>query len=80
MILFQMHIMWYEGKMVRETLDSLQQALDVVPDLDIKLAFCINLQTYVEKPSKGSVIGCINPFILYGVKAMLYYLKISFMY
>ena len=37
MILFQMHIMWYEGKMVRETLDSLQQALDVVPDLDIKL-------------------------------------------
>ena len=63
MILFQMHIMWYEGKMVRETLDSLQQALDVVPDLDIKLAFCINLQTYVEKPSKGSVIECINPFI-----------------
>ena len=42
--------MWYEGKMVTETLDSLQRALDAAPDVKVKLSFCINLQTYIEKP------------------------------
>ena len=70
--------MWYEGKMVSETLDSLQQALEAAPNVSVKLAFCINLQTYIEKPSKGSVIENINPFIEHPVfkrKDVLVYYK-----
>ena len=55
--------MWYEGKMVTETLDSLQRALDAAPDVKVKLSFCINLQTYIEKPEKGATIQMTEPFI-----------------
>jgi hypothetical protein len=48
-LLFQMHIMWYESKMINETLDSLQTAIKHSPiPVDIKL--CFNSQTYVEVP------------------------------
>jgi len=63
MILFQMHIMWYEAEMVNETLDSIQAALQQAPDLDVRLKFCINKQTYLEKPETGTVDEMVGKFI-----------------
>ena len=63
MILFQMHIMWYEAEMVNETLDSIQAALEQVPNLDVRLKFCINKQTFLEKPEVGTVDEMVGQFI-----------------
>lgn len=48
-ILYQQHIMWYESKMITETLDSLQTAISH-SKIPIKLLFCFNSQTYIESP------------------------------
>lgn len=63
MILFQMHIMWYESEMVNETLDSIQAALEQAPGLDVRLKFCINKQTYLEQPQEGTVEEMVSKFI-----------------
>jgi len=48
-ILYQQHIMWYESKMISETLDSLSYALKH-SKLGVDLKFCLNSQTYLEEP------------------------------
>lgn len=63
MILFQMHIMWYESEMVNETLDSIQAALEQASQSDVQLKFCINKQTYLEKPEVGTVDEMVDKFI-----------------
>ena len=52
-LLFQMHIMWYEYKIVREGLDSLQRTIEN-SNIDVKINLClneiiINLPIYVLK-------------------------------
>lgn len=54
MILFQMHIMWYEAAMLNETFDSIYSALKYATDVKVKL--CFNSQTYIENPIEGSPI------------------------
>jgi hypothetical protein len=52
-LLYQMHIMWYESKMINETLDSLQIAINNSPiPVDIKV--CLNSQTFIETPEVGT--------------------------
>jgi len=61
-ILFHMHIMWYESKMINETLDSLLSALDhTTLNVDIKL--CLNSQTYIEQPIEGKAEDMFIEFI-----------------
>lgn len=62
MILYQQHIMWYESEMLNETLDSLQASL-LHSTLPVKLKFCLNSQTYLEKPIKGKSEDMFNNFI-----------------
>jgi len=62
MILYQQHIMWYESKMLNETLDSLQCALQNCP-VPIDLEFCFNSQTYIETPIEGESKDMFNEFI-----------------
>lgn len=54
MVLFQMHIMWYEAAMLNETFDSIYSALKYAKNIKVKL--CFNSQTYIEKPIEGSAI------------------------
>jgi hypothetical protein len=61
-ILYQQHIMWYESKMINETLDSLQLSLEH-SSLPVKLKFCLNSQTYLEKPIEGKSKDMFNEFI-----------------
>jgi hypothetical protein len=59
---FQMHIMWYESKMINETLDSLQTALQYASgEVDIKI--CLNSQTYLEEPINGKSKDMFNEFL-----------------
>lgn len=51
-IVFNMHIMWYESNMIFETLDSIQDAL-IHSTLPVEFRFCLNSQTYLEKPEIG---------------------------
>ena len=44
--------MWYEVKMVNETLDALQQAIDNSP-IGVDIILCLNCQTYIEDPLPG---------------------------
>lgn len=60
-ILFQMHIMWYESKMLNETLDSIQQAMQY-STLPVKIKLCINSQTYLETPITGSSVDMLKEF------------------
>jgi hypothetical protein len=62
MILYQQHIMWYESKMINETLDSLQIALQY-SSLPVILEFCLNSQTYIESPIKGETKDMFQEFI-----------------
>jgi hypothetical protein len=62
MILYQQHIMWYESEMLNETLDSLQASL-LHSTLPVKLKFCLNSQTYLEKPIEGKSEDMFNNFI-----------------
>lgn len=41
--------MWYESKMLNETLDSIQNALKYSP-IPVEFIFVLNSQTYLEKP------------------------------
>lgn len=52
-VLFQMHIMWYEYKMVPEALDSLYNAMQYASKKPI-INICLNHQTYLEKPIDGT--------------------------
>lgn len=61
-ILFQMHVMWYESKMLNETLDSLQSALQH-SSLSVDLKLCLNSQTYLEKPIEGNPEDMFNEFL-----------------
>jgi hypothetical protein len=54
--------MWYESKMLNETLDSLQCALQNCP-VPIDLEFCFNSQTYIETPIEGESKDMFNEFI-----------------
>jgi len=60
-ILFQMHIMWYESKMLNETLDSIQQAIHY-STLPVKIKLCINSQTYLETPIVGNSVDMLKEF------------------
>lgn len=61
-ILYQQHIMWYESKMIWETLDSLQASLHN-SRLEVKLKFCLNSQTYLEEPIEGKAEDMFEEFI-----------------
>jgi hypothetical protein len=61
-ILYQQHIMWYESKMINETLDSLSEALKN-SELEVDLKFCLNSQTYLEEPIEGRAEDMFEEFI-----------------
>ena len=61
-ILYQQHIMWYESKMINETLDSLAEAL-TNSGLEVDLRFCLNSQTYLEEPIEGNSEDMFEEFI-----------------
>jgi hypothetical protein len=61
-ILYQQHIMWYESKMINETLDSLAEAL-TNSELEVDLRFCLNSQTYLEEPIEGKAEDMFEEFI-----------------
>jgi hypothetical protein len=42
--------MWYEVKMLNETLDSVEKAIKNSP-IEVDLMLCLNSQTYIEKPT-----------------------------
>ena len=54
--------MWYESKMIWETLDSLEDALHN-SKLDVDLKFCLNSQTYLEEPIEGQAEDMFEEFI-----------------
>ena len=59
--LFQMHIMWYESKMINETLDSLSEALQY-SKFPTEIRICLNSQTYLEKPIEGRAEDMFDEF------------------
>jgi len=54
--------MWYESKMINETLDSLAEAL-TNSELEVDLRFCLNSQTYLEEPIEGRAEDMFEEFI-----------------
>lgn len=66
-IVYQQHIMWYESKMISETLDSIKQALYYYSPKDIKLVFCLNSQTYLETPTDGAASDMFRNFLNHSV-------------
>lgn len=57
-----MHVMWYESKMINETLDSLSLALEnTTATVDIHI--CLNSQTYMEQPVNGIAVDMFSEFI-----------------
>jgi hypothetical protein len=61
-LLYQQHIMWYESKMISQTLDSLDNALQHT-SFPVDLVFCLNSQTYLEKPVQGEPEDMFEEFI-----------------
>lgn len=61
-IVVQMHIMWYESRMLNETLDSIQNALQH-STLPVKFKFCLNAQTFIEVPEVGDPMDMFKEFI-----------------
>lgn len=59
-----MHIMWYESAMVRETLDSIEDALQHSL-LPVEFQFCLNAQTYLEEPVSPIGIQPDNMFQMF---------------
>jgi len=53
-ILYTLHVMWYESKMLNETLDSLNNAIKNSQD-QIDIHLCLNSQTFIEKPEDDIV-------------------------
>ena len=76
MILYQQHIMWYESKMLNETLDSLQLALQY-STLPVDLKFCLNSQTYLEQPIQGSPEDMFEEFLNQKQLAFLFRLLLN---
>lgn len=73
-ILFQMHIMWYESAMVRETLDSIYTA-SLQSNIPIDFHFCLNSQTYIETPLDDDTYGMFQLFLnhpLMGISKITY--------
>jgi len=62
MILYQQHIMWYESKMINETLDSLQASV-LYSSEPVHFKFCLNAQTYLENPINGNPEDMFSEFI-----------------
>jgi hypothetical protein len=61
--LYTLHIMWYESKMLNETLDSLRDAISNC-NTPVDILICLNSQTYIEKPEDGYVPeNMFNEFI-----------------
>lgn len=60
--LFQMHIMWYESEMLFETFDSIIKAINF-SNSNIKFLFCLNSQTYIEKPVVGKAKDMFDAFL-----------------
>ncbi len=60
-ILYHMHIMWYESKMLNETLDSIQNALKY-STIPVEFFFVLNSQTYWEKPLVGNASDMFDQF------------------
>lgn len=54
--------MWYESKMLNETLDSLQNSLQN-SKLKVDLWFCLNSQTHLEKPIEEKSEDMFKEFI-----------------
>ena len=66
-LLCTMHVMWYESRMINETLDSIQLAIKNAKH-DVDLIICLNSQTYIEKPSHGIIPSeMFNEFLLHPV-------------
>lgn len=61
-ILFHMHIMWYEYKMVPEALNSLYNALQYSKN-NPKINICLNYQTYLETPIEGTPEDMFNEIL-----------------
>ena len=61
-LLFQMHVMWYEYKIVREGLDSLQKTMEN-SNIDVKINLCLNHQTYLEEPVEGTSREMFDEFM-----------------
>lgn len=60
-ILYTLHVMWYESKMLNETLDSLQQAIEN-STIPVDLLVCLNAQTFIEKPDGVVPIEMFDEF------------------
>lgn len=52
-IMVNLHIMWYEYKMVPEALDSLYNAIQYAKNVP-EIRICLNEQTYLERPIDGT--------------------------
>jgi hypothetical protein len=65
-ILYQHHIMWYESKMIWETLDSLEASIRN-SKLKVHLKFCLNSQTYLETPIEGRADDMFAEFLQHSV-------------
>ena len=61
-ILYTLHVMWYESKMLNETLDSVEHAIQnsIIP---VDLIVYLNAQTFIEKPDNVVPIEMFNEFI-----------------
>lgn len=60
-ILYTLHIMWYESKMLNETLDSVELAIKNC-DIPVDLIVCLNSQTFIEKPDNVVPIDMFDEF------------------
>ena len=65
-ILYTLHVMWYESKMLSETLDSVAAAIQnsIIP---VDLIVCLNSQTYIEKPDNVIPIDMFNEFLSHSI-------------
>ena len=63
---FQMHVMWYESRMLGKTLDSLQNALQYANG-EVGIQICLNGQTYLERPIEGTPEDMFQEFIRHPV-------------
>jgi len=61
-ILYHMHVMWYESKMINETLESLQLAVEN-STIPVDIMICLNSQTYMEQPDGVVPVEMFNEFV-----------------
>lgn len=65
-VLFNMHIMWYESEMVCETFDSIVKSLEFSKS-KVSFKFCLNSQTYLEKPINGKSEDMFSTFLSHAI-------------